>query len=233
MEPPPLLCAPPTPVTPGFSPTFGQSVSDFNMRKPRLLNAASIFHLLPFVILSLLLWIGNCSRMVLNLLPLASLTTRQCFPNNRFFSRKKQEPLPLSFLQFRVLSPPPFQFHRSPPVSPMCFCFCPSFCFTGITNWGSFSSGRAFPSSLRLSQIPVLACTNFWHFVPVSVLPQQLIKMVTRIFLLHRGRDGQGRLPDVSRENSKQGQLRSLGGEEACWGWLTTVYFYLDVKLRR
>lgn len=49
--------------------------------------------------------------------------------------------------------------------------------------------------------------------MPVSVLPRQLIKMVKGI-LLQRGRDGQGRLPDVSRENKKQGQLRSLGREE-------------------
>lgn len=142
------------------------------MVKPPLLNTASTFHFLPFVILNLLLLIANVPEyfrifFFCLLLPLVSRSKLPVFHRPR-----------VSFLCAACNSE--FSFHLIFNFTKV-LLFFPGVLVVVLTSASllslmqeSLSSGGAFPTILRLPQSPVIRCTNFHPFVPVVALPRLL-----------------------------------------------------------
>lgn len=133
------------------------------------------------------------------------------------FSQRGQEPRPLSFLHFRVLSPPCLCLSRVLLFLPRAR-FCPGFCFIAILDCAPLPPGGASPlfwDNPRCSSSDVQTSVTLCGGPPPTIASEpQLIQVVTLESSLELG---PWRLPDVSRDNNKQGQWRRRRKRQVLW----------------
>lgn len=227
VEPPPLLCAPPTPVTPGFSPTFRESVVWFKYEKAtppqRCLDFpfSSICH-------------SKSSSLDRKLLPNGSESSSlgfsyhpPVFSKPSVFQQTKQEPLPLSFLHNSEFSPHLlFNFTEVLPFLPCAFIF-----FLPSISLESLTGGPFPPEGLFL---PVYGYPRYLssHAQTFGILCPCLSFLNSWSKWWHEFSSctGAGMVRDACQMWAGKTANRASWGaweekKEASWGWLTTSVF--------